>query len=452
MHDELRQAIDDRKRAEALLAAEKRLLEMVATDCALPDVLDALCRVFEAEAGGGHCSVLLLDDAGAVVRHAAAPTLPAAFTQAVDGQAACAPYWGPCALAAGDQRQVIVADIERDAPWCGSAWSHVALAVGLRSCWTTPIVSRSGTVLGTFAVYRREPAQPTDLEHELIERLTHIASIAIARLRAEEASMRLRSELAHMARVSTLGALTASIAHEVNQPLAGIVTNASTSLRMLAADPPDIDGARETARRTIRDANRASDVIARLRALFRKSNVAAVSSGNGLDLNEAAREVIALSLRELHKGHIVLRAELGADVPRVVGDRVQLQQVMLNLVLNAAEAMTGVDDRARQLVIRTERDADDHVRMTVRDTGSGIDPQHASRLFDAFYTTKRDGMGVGLSISRSIVESHHGRLWAAANDGPGATFAFSIPRVPPVGAAHGDGRAPNGDAGARGFR
>ena len=234
-----------------------------------------------------------------------------------------------------------------------------------------------------------------------------------------------------MGRVSTLGALTASIAHEVNQPLAGIITNASTSLLMLADDPPDIDGALDSAQRTIRDANRASEVIARLRALFKKTTTA----NESLDLNEATREVLALSMSELQRGQVIVRTELANDLLPVTGDRVQLQQVVLNLVLNAAEAMSAIEDRPRLLVVRTERDESDHVRLTVCDTGPGFDPQSANRLFETFYTTKRDGMGIGLSISRSIIERHQGRLWAAPSDGPGATFAFSIPRLPVLGRA-----------------
>jgi C4-dicarboxylate-specific signal transduction histidine kinase len=241
--------------------------------------------------------------------------------------------------------------------------------------------------------------------------------------RSEEALSQVRSELAHVARVTSLGALTASIAHEVNQPLSGIVTNASTCLRMLAADPPNIEGARETARRTIRDGNRASEVITRLRALFSKQDATPAA----VDLNEATREVLALARSELQRHRVLLRADLVDDLPPVTGDRVQLQQVILNLLLNAAEAMRGVDDRPRQVVIRTARDADDRVRLSVQDAGVGFAPEAINKLFESFYTTKRDGMGMGLSVSRSIIENHQGRLWATPHDGPGATFAFSIP-------------------------
>ena len=246
---------------------------------------------------------------------------------------------------------------------------------------------------------------------------------------AQEALRNTQAELAHMTRVMAMGELTAAIAHEINQPLSGIITNASTSLRMLAGDPPNVDGALETARRTIRDANRVSDVITRLRELYSKKEAAAES----VDLNEATREVIALSFGVAQKDGVIPRTELAADLPRVTGDRVQLQQVVLNLVRNALDAMSAVEGRPRELLIRTGRDEGDRVLLTVQDTGVGFQRESADRLFDPFYTTKTSGMGIGLSVSRSIIESHHGRLWAALNDGPGATFSFSIP-CEPVGA------------------
>lgn len=239
---------------------------------------------------------------------------------------------------------------------------------------------------------------------------------------AEEALNETRSELAHMARVTTLSTLTASIAHEVNQPLSGIVTNASTCLRMLDATPPNIDGARETARRTIRDGNRASEVITRLRALFSKKNAAF----EVFDLNEAAKEVVALSVSDLERNRVILQSDLAADLPSVLGDRVQIQQVILNLIRNGSDAMSIVNDRPRDLLIQTACD-DGGVRLSVKDSGVGIDSEIEQKLFEAFSTTKGDGMGIGLSVSRSIIESHHGRLWAIRNQGPGATFLFSIP-------------------------
>jgi C4-dicarboxylate-specific signal transduction histidine kinase len=284
-----------------------------------------------------------------------------------------------------------------------------------------------------------------DLEHRLLMpdgSTTHVRTVAhavrdpsghlrffgavvdlTASKRAEEALNRARAELAHVSRMTTLSALTASIAHEVNQPLAGIVTNAGTCVRMLDATPPNIDGARETARRTIRDGNRAADVIARLRALFGKREFTL----EPLDLNDITREVIALSANDLHRNRVVLQPELASDLPIITGDRIQLQQVILNLLRNASDAMVDVHDRPRHLRIRTEREGGDHVRLTVRDAGVGLPAQSMDSLFDAFYTTKSGGMGIGLFVSRSIVERHQGRLWAEANDGPGATFSFSVP-------------------------
>ena len=240
---------------------------------------------------------------------------------------------------------------------------------------------------------------------------------------AEEALSKARSELAHVSRVTTMSALTASIAHEVNQPLSGIVTNAGTCLRMLAAERPDIEGARETARRAIRDANRVSDVVTRLRALFSRKEF----SPEPVDLNEAMREVIALSWSDLQRNRVVLHADLADDLPVVTGDRIQLQQVVLNLLRNAADAMVDIHDRPRQVLVKTSRYDRDRVRVTVSDVGVGLQPQQMDSLFDAFFTTKSGGMGIGLFVSRSIVERHEGRLWAQPNDGPGATFSFSIP-------------------------
>ena len=246
----------------------------------------------------------------------------------------------------------------------------------------------------------------------------------VTQRRLSEATLaKVRSELASVARNTSLGVLTASIAHEVNQPLAGIVTNASTCLRMLGADPPDVDGARETARRTIRDGNRASDVITRLRALFSKKEFTL----EPLDLNEATREVIALSFSELQRNRVMFQSELADDLPILTGDRIQLQQVILNLLRNASEAMNDVHERPRLLLIKTEREDGDRVRLSVRDAGTGLAPQSLDSLFDAFYSTKSGGMGIGLFVSRSIVERHQGRLWAEPNDGPGATFSFSLP-------------------------
>ena len=240
---------------------------------------------------------------------------------------------------------------------------------------------------------------------------------------AEDALSKLRSELAHMSRVSSLGALTASIAHEVNQPLSGILTNASTALRMLSVESPNVSGALETVRRTIRDAHRASDVIARLRVMYSRKDAVLEE----VQLNDAAQEVIALSLAEVQRNALTLLPELAENLPAIDGDRVQLQQVILNLLLNACDAMKGVTGRARHIVLKTDSPQDGGVQLTVVDSGTGIDPAHADRIFEPFFTTKSGGMGIGLSVSRSIIERHHGRLWAQPNADFGTAFSFSIP-------------------------
>ena len=244
------------------------------------------------------------------------------------------------------------------------------------------------------------------------------------RLRDEQRrNHEIRLELANALRIATLGQLSASIAHEINQPLTGIITNGGACLRMLTNDPPDIDGALEAVRRTMRDGNRTSDVITRLRALFDKKAPAL----EWVDLNEATREVVGLSLDEIQSCRVTVRTELADDLPIVRADRVQIRQVVLNLLRNALEAMNAVDDRPRDLLIRTERKEGNFVQFSVKDAGVGFDPQIRAKLFEAFYSTKNDGMGVGLSVSRSIIENHEGRLWADLNEGPGATFLFSVP-------------------------
>jgi PAS domain S-box-containing protein len=248
---------------------------------------------------------------------------------------------------------------------------------------------------------------------------------------AEEALDRARRELDHVSRITALSALTASIAHEVNQPLAGILTNAGAGLRMLAADPPNLEGARATVQRTVRDAHRASEVIKRLRALFARKPL----GSELLDLNEAAREILALSAGELQSGRVITQTDFAKDLPRIVGDRVQLQQVILNLVLNAGQAMRTIDDRPRELRVSTRTDDEGQILFAVRDRGVGASVDDLNQLFNAFYTTKPDGMGVGLSISRSIIEAHGGRISAHPNEGPGLTFTFAIPAAAQTPAA-----------------
>ena len=243
------------------------------------------------------------------------------------------------------------------------------------------------------------------------------------RRQAEEALRTAQADLAHVSRVMTVGELAASIAHEVNQPLAAVVTNGNAGLRWLGRNPPDLEEAREAVRRMIRDGNRASGVIARIRALMRRAELQKVR----LAINDVIAEVMALADSEARRHRVLLKTELAAAVPPVLADRIQLQQVLLNLLLNGMEAMRTVTDRPRALIIRSQLEEAEAIRVAVQDAGVGIDPQDLDRIFTAFVTTKPEGLGMGLAISRSIIEAHGGRLWAVPNAGPGATVQFTLP-------------------------
>ena len=245
-----------------------------------------------------------------------------------------------------------------------------------------------------------------------------------ARTLAEDALGKVRSELSEMTKVASLGALSASIAHEVSQPLAGIAINVNTGMRMLSADPPNLAGALGPLRRVVRDSDRACEVIIRLRAMFANKD----PKFDVVNINEATREVLALSVGDLQRNQVLLRTDLGSRVPNVRGDRIQLQQVFLNLVLNAIDAMTDVVGRPKHLVVRTGLDGDANAYLSVTDVGVGFQPGDEEKFFKAFYTTKKTGMGIGLSVSSTIVQRHGGRIWATRNqDGPGATFSVSVP-------------------------
>ena len=243
------------------------------------------------------------------------------------------------------------------------------------------------------------------------------------RKRAEETVHKTQADLAHLTRVMTMSELATSIAHEVNQPLAAIVTNGSAGMRWLAADPPNVERARESMTRIISEGNRASEVIQRIRVLSKKAS----PHKSPIDLNEVIQEVLALIGTELVKNRVVLTCDLEPNLPTVTGDRVQLQQVLLNLIMNAIEAMADVKDRPRNLRIQSNVNDRGDVLLSVHDSGAGVDPDHVDLVFEAFFTTKAEGVGMGLAISRSIIEAHGGRLSASPNDGPGATFQFTLP-------------------------
>jgi PAS domain S-box-containing protein len=415
--------VDDLKRAEDLLAAEVKVLERVARGEPMTQVLDALSRHLEQLFNGCFCSVLVVTADGEHFEVGAGPTPPGTFNDLLGRRRIERNGSEPYSMALIEKIPVIAGDLANDSRWEGSAWAEMMKTHDYASCWSMPIMTGSGGVSGIIAIHWRQPATPTVQQQDLIDRFAKIAGIAIDRARGDEALNQARLELTHVARMATLSAMTASITHEVSQPISGILTNANTGARMLAADPPNIAGAAETVRRTIRDANRASEVIKRLRAMFAKK----APTMEMVDLNEAAREVIAMSSAELRRSSSALQTEFAEPLPAISGDRVQLQQVILNLLLNAADAMSDIEDRPRKLLVQTAVQGSDRVELMVRDSGVGIDPRGIEKLFEAFHTTKAHGLGIGLAISRSIIESHKGRLWATPNDGPGATFGFSIP-------------------------
>jgi len=331
--------ITERKRGEVLLGGENRLLEMIARGDSRARILDAICRLVEELASGSLSSILLTDPSANRLRHGAAPSLPGSYNEAVDG-VAIGPSAGSCGTAAYRAEPVIVTDITTDPLW--TDYRDVALAHGLRACWSTPILSSTGKVLGTFAIYYREPRNPTALDHSLIRQIVHLASIAVERKQAEEALEAMRqaqADLARVSRVTTMGELTASLAHEVNQPIAAASTNANTCLRWLAGDAPNIEEARAAAMRIVKDGKRAGEIISRVRQLFKKGT----PQRELVDVNEIIQEMTVLLRAETRRCNILVGTDLAVDLPQVMADRVQLQQVLMNLMINGIEAMKDAD-------------------------------------------------------------------------------------------------------------
>jgi len=541
--------IEDRRRAETLLAGEKRILEMVAKGDSLAEILDSLCRLVEEQASNVLASVLLVE--GNHLRHGSAPSLPKAYMDAI-GAIAIGPCMGSCGTAAYRGEQVIVENIAIDPLWV--KYRDAALSHSLRACWSTPIFSSQGKVIATFAFYYREPQTPSGRDQEMIEQITHLAGVAIERKltqeelqrsesylaeaerlthtgswnyrpatgkitywseemfricgldprqggipdpdesfrfvhpddrarvsevaleafrakadfitdyrllladgtlkhlhviwhavldetgelveyvgtaadvterkRAEQERERLRqveADLRHLSRVGMMGELAASLSHELKQPIAAAITNANTSLRWLKRDPPDLGEAREAILRIVKDGTRAAETIDRLRSFYRKG---VPPERELVDVNAVVREMLVLLHSEASRYSISMRTELAAELAKATADRVQLQQVLLNLMLNGIEAMK---DSGGELTVKSQLGQDGQLMISVSDTGVGLPSENADRIFITFFTTKPHGSGMGLTISRSIVEAHGGRLWATANPTGGATFYFTLP-------------------------
>jgi len=539
-----------RSEAETLFDGERRILEMVARGDALAHVLDALCRLVEQNAGDVLASVLLLD--GDRLRHGGAPSLPKAYTAAIDG-ALIGPRAGSCGTAAFRGEQVIVSDIAGDPLWAD--YRAIALPHSLRACWSTPIISSEGKVIGTFAMYYREPRSPSRRDRDIITKITHLAEIAIERKltheklqrseaylaeaqrltrtgtwawgarsekmlycsdemlrifgfdpragvptetlwqrivpgdhdrirgvfmealrdksdfadeysimlpdgtikhidvighpvideagavveyvgtivdaserrRIEQERERLRlleAELGQVNRVSLVDELTASLEHEIKQPMTGAVLNAQACVRKLRREVPDVTGAYDAASRMVNDVMRTTKIIERIRSLYGRG----ASEREALDLNQVIGEIVGLLAGMANRHAVAIRTDLDLTLPRITADRIQLQQVLMNLMRNGIEAMKS---EGGELTVRSRRTEDHQLLISVSDSGVGLPEPDGKRIFDAFFTTKPQGTGMGLSISRRIIESHNGRLWASPNAGRGATFAFTLPVAAP---------------------
>lgn len=325
-----------------------------------------------------------------------------------------------CGRAMGLRERVIIEDVEADSEF--APHRHIAASAGFRAVQSTPLLSRGGEILGMLSTHFRTPHRPSLRDLRFTDLYARHAAEILERKQAQQVLQMTQVELARVSRLTTMGELAASIAHEVNQPLAAVTNNSSACLRLLAEGNLKPEILRRALEEIVADGTRASAVIARIRALIRKGP----SERNQLDINEIIQEVLDLTGRELYENRVEIERQLTKPIPCVMGDRVELQQVILNLIMNGIEAMTAVKNRRRLLWVQSGIDESGNVLIAVCDSGSGIG-LNADRLFTPFFTTKANGMGMGLSISRSLIETHGGRLWATSNSPDGAAFYFTLP-------------------------
>jgi PAS domain S-box-containing protein len=425
--------ITERKRSEDKLARLNRTLETLyqcnqalvhATD--EQELLRAVCHVL-VETGGLRMAWVGYRefDAEKTIRPVAQAGYDEGYVESVRATWADSERGhGPAGTAIRTGKPAWTKNIQTDSSI--APWREEALKRGYGSNISIPLTS-DGEPFGVLMLYAE---QPNAFNERTVEQFTELANnlaygvIALRtrekRMRAEEALDKAQAELAHVTRVMTLGEMTASIAHEINQPLAAVVNNANACLRWLAAH--NLEEARQSAALIIADGHRAGEIISRIRGLVKKSP----PRKDWLDINETILEVIALARSEVQGNRVALQTQLSDELPLVLGDRIQLQQVILNLVMNGIEAMSAVADRRRDLLIRSGKYESDKVLVEVQDSGVGLPPESVDHLFKTFFTTKAKGMGMGLAISRSIIEAHGGRLWATPNDGQGATFQFTL--------------------------
>jgi PAS domain S-box-containing protein len=426
------QDITERKRAEEQLLALKdelateltamtrlhelstRLLANTELQPLLDEVLDATIALLNADFGNVQLYNPQTQALEIVAQRGFQQEFLDYFNRVHEGTASCG-------MALLRRERVVVEDVESDPSFAPHL--HIVAAAGYRAVQSTPLFSRSGEPLGMISTYFRQRHCPSEHELRLADLYARQAAEMIERKQGEEALQRSKAELAHVTRVMMMGELIASIAHEVNQPLGAIVTNGQACLRLLGRESPNLQKSREVLERVVNDGMRASEVITRIRALLTKND----AEKTRLNVNEIIQEVIALTSAEVSESELQLQTILAADLPLVWGDRVQLQQVLLNLILNAKEAMSGVGWRQRELSITSLASPSGEIVVAVRDSGTGLDPRDCERIFDPFFSTKADGLGLGLSISRRIIEAHGGRHWATPNEDQGATVQFALP-------------------------
>jgi PAS domain S-box-containing protein len=417
------QDITERKQAEQRLMAQHTVTQMLAEAGTLeevtPKILQTVCEFLQWDLG----TLWSIDREAGVLRCVevwSKESVEVPQFEAISRESTFMPGIGLPGRVWSSRKPVYIPDIANNV---SLPRAPIAAREGLHAACAFPIVL-GGDVLGVMEFFSHEIRQP---EQELLNMMATLGSQIgqfIERKRAEDALQHAQIELAHVTRVATLGEMTASIAHEINQPLGAVVNSASACLRWL--DAQKLEEARRSASRVIAEGHRAGEIIARIRALAKK----APPEKDFVDINETIREVIALARSEVQRNGVSLDTRLSDEVyylPLILADRIQLQQVILNLIINAIEAMSGAADAPRELLIRSGITESQRVLVAVRDSGPGLDPKSLDRLFDAFYTTKPHGMGMGLAICRSIIDAHGGRLWATANDDGGATFQFTLP-------------------------
>jgi signal transduction histidine kinase len=414
--------ISARKRLEGLRAGERQALELLASGASLQQALTALIDGLEQQTPDMLCSVLLLDEAGKRLTHGAAPQLPNDYTRAIDG-VEIGPTVGSCGAAAYRGSRVVVDDISVHPFW--TDFRALALRYGLRACWSQPIVSSTSQVLGTFAMYYRRPRGPSDPEIQLIETAAEMASIIIERKRAAELAQRHQAQLAHVQRLGTMGEMASGLAHELNQPLAAISNYAAACMEQLRSRGAQADGLITLLEEVTREARQAGDIIHHLRDFVRNKD----AHREPVELGQLIGSVGYMLDPELLQCKVTLRVDPLPEGLRAYGDAIQIEQVLVNLARNAIEAICEANDGGGQLQIQTApvRDGEaEMIEIAVSDNGKGISDEVAAGMFEAFFTTKPAGLGMGLAISRSIVEAHGGRLWMTRNAGPGVTVRFTV--------------------------